>query len=282
MIPGIGIIVLALCSPITGWMFQVSEVNEYSRGPLYLVSLLISVCYFIILVVEAYYEYRDVDLSEKMYMLAIFGLCAVGVHVQFAVSGTAAMWTTSAVAMLLYYSFIQELSNKYDVLTAVRNRTAYDCAKEKAAKKKQYGLVIFDINGLKPMNDKYGHEQGDLLIMNAAKVIERSFFKIGKIYRIGGDEFCAICEKKDEAVILQSLQQLEKIRQSINKMDYHNEDVVSISYGMDIHTAEDVRTYKQVFEAADKRMYQMKQEYYQQNEEARVRATESRKGEVRK
>lgn len=277
MIPGIGIIVLALSSPITGWMFQVDASNEYSRGPLYIVSLLISVYYFIILVIEAYYEYRDADLSEKVYMLAIFGICAIGVYVQFAVSGIASMWTTSAVAMLLYYTFIQELSNKYDILTAVRNRTAYDCAKDKAAKRKQYGLVVCDINGLKPMNDEHGHEQGDLLIMNAAKAITRSFFNVGKVYRIGGDEFCVICEKKDEETILQSLNHLEKIIQNINKTDYHNADVVSISYGMDIHTVEDSRTYKQVFEIADMRMYQMKQEYYKHNEEARARVEKSRK-----
>ena len=54
------------------------------------------------------------------------------------------------------------------------------------------GIVYLDVNNLKIVNDKQGHEYGDELIKIAAKIIEDSFGKYGKAYRIGGDEFCVL------------------------------------------------------------------------------------------
>lgn len=49
-----------------------------------------------------------------------------------------------------------------------------------------------DLNGLKHINDHFGHSAGDELIIGAARCIERAFAGYGECYRIGGDEFCAI------------------------------------------------------------------------------------------
>ena len=63
-----------------------------------------------------------------------------------------------------------------------------------------------DVNNLKTVNDKLGHEFGDELIKAAAKIIENSFGTLGKSYRIGGDEFCVLIpgidlqEKYDNAL----------------------------------------------------------------------------------
>ena len=53
-------------------------------------------------------------------------------------------------------------------------------------------VVIFDINGLKVVNDTYGHLAGDELIQGAATCITASYGKHGHVYRVGGDEFIAI------------------------------------------------------------------------------------------
>ena len=52
-------------------------------------------------------------------------------------------------------------------------------------------LVFMDLNGLKYVNDVYGHSAGDELIISAARSIEQAFSD-GDSYRIGGDEFAAI------------------------------------------------------------------------------------------
>ena len=61
-------------------------------------------------------------------------------------------------------------------------------------KKPEDNLIFFcfDLNELKSVNDKHGHEAGDELITGAALCMRRAFGKSGKIFRTGGDEFAAI------------------------------------------------------------------------------------------
>lgn len=81
-----------------------------------------------------------------------------------------------------------------DGLTGLGNRTAYleqlEAYASGEAGVSQLGIVFLDVNNLKKVNDNQGHEKGDELITLAAGIIEKSFGKYGKPYRIGGDEFC--------------------------------------------------------------------------------------------
>lgn len=264
MIPALLVILIAVTSQYTGLLFYIDEANHYSRGPFYVGSLAISMVYFIALAVTSFCEYRDADFSEKIYLLAILFLAFGGIFVQVLIPDIVSMWATTGVSLLLYYTFVLELSNKYDILTGARNRRAFDAHKAILLNEKNYALVVFDINGLKPVNDNLGHEQGDKLIMGIADVLIASFFDVGKVYRIGGDEFCVICDEKNEEHIKEAL---ENVEQNISKANRNRKDrlTLSVSYGWEIHKAHDTRDYKEVFNTADGRMYEMKQEFYKRN-----------------
>ena len=89
-----------------------------------------------------------------------------------------------------------------DKLTGLRNAAAYiSKAKELDLQSKidaslKYGVIIFDANFLKKVNDNYGHEAGNELLRHSASVIQRVFSN-SFVYRIGGDEFAAILEGDD-------------------------------------------------------------------------------------
>ena len=88
-----------------------------------------------------------------------------------------------------------------DKLTGLRNAAAYigkaaDLDEKKSVPDLAYGVVIFDANFLKKVNDNYGHEAGNELLRHAAKVIDE-VFKDSLTYRTGGDEFAAILEGDD-------------------------------------------------------------------------------------
>lgn len=261
MIPALLIILIAVTSQYTGLLFYVDEYNQYSRGPFYVVSLAVSMIYFTALTVTSFREYRDADFSEKIYLLAILCMALGGVFLHVLIPATEAMWTTTGISLLLYYTFVLELSNKYDILTGARNRRAFDSHKASLVSERSYALVVFDINGLKLVNDHMGHEQGDKLIMGVADVLIASFFDVGKVYRIGGDEFCAICEEKNEEQINEAIGNME---QNLVKANRSGKDqlTLSVSYGWEIHKPHDARDYKEVFNTADSRMYDMKQEYH--------------------
>lgn len=81
----------------------------------------------------------------------------------------------------------------HDLLTNALNRNAFMDALSQF-KPGQYasaGIIYIDINGMKEINDFYGHHQGDkILITTVAKVF--NIFKPGELFRIGGDEFVII------------------------------------------------------------------------------------------
>lgn len=79
-----------------------------------------------------------------------------------------------------------------DMLTNLYNRNKYIDVVEThtGVKTDMVGVVYMDLNGLKKVNDLYGHEAGDKFIKSAAYVIDSMF--PGKTYRIGGDEFVVI------------------------------------------------------------------------------------------
>lgn len=268
MIPALLVLLIAVTSPYTRLLFYIDEANRYSRGPLYLASLAVSMIYFVMLALTSFREYRDADYSEKLYLLAIFSLELVGIFLQVFVQEAKSMWTTTGICLLLYYTFVLELSNKYDILTGARNRRAFDSHKANLLNEKKYALVVYDINGLKPVNDNLGHEQGDKLIMGIADVLIASFFDVGKVYRIGGDEFCVICDDKEEEQIEDALGNVE---QNIAKANRNRKDqlTLSVSYGWEMHGPNDARDYKEVFNSADGKMYEMKQEYYKRKGEHR-------------
>ena len=89
-----------------------------------------------------------------------------------------------------------------DKLTGLRNAAAFMSKSAELDERSKhepdlkYGVVIFDANFLKKVNDNYGHEAGNELLRHAGSVIEK-VFPNSLTYRTGGDEFAAVLEGHD-------------------------------------------------------------------------------------
>ncbi len=86
----------------------------------------------------------------------------------------------------------------HDQLTGFGNRYAMNEYAKKASPNESIGIVYCDITGLKQVNDTYGHDDGDKLIIRACTCISEFFSSYG-LFRIGGDELLVICKNIDEA-----------------------------------------------------------------------------------
>ena len=89
---------------------------------------------------------------------------------------------------------------RVDALTGIRNKTAYDqeirvIEKETAEGNDQYGLMMIDMNGLKTINDLYGHDKGDIAIKKLSGIICEAF-PHSPVFRVGGDEFVVILKHR--------------------------------------------------------------------------------------
>lgn len=117
-----------------------------------------------------------------------------------------------------------------------------------------FAVAVFDLNGLKNINDTEGHDAGDILIYNASMLI-CEFFAHSPVYRIGGDEFAAILTGSDYA-------NRATLKASFDRQAEDNlrSGKAVVASGMArLRTGED-KSYRDVFERADKRMYRRKKE----------------------
>ncbi len=85
----------------------------------------------------------------------------------------------------------------HDTLTGLYNRAYFEEELRRLDTERQLPLTIVmgDVNGLKLMNDAYGHDKGDLLLKKIAAILHESFRKEDVISRWGGDEFIVILPK---------------------------------------------------------------------------------------
>ncbi len=96
-------------------------------------------------------------------------------------------------------SMYKDLASQ-DFMTGTKNKSAFFRDVDKLILSKKLGALTFDINDLKLINDKYGHESGDDAVIFIASLINELFGKIGECYRSGTDEFTVIiknCEDLD-------------------------------------------------------------------------------------
>ncbi len=84
-----------------------------------------------------------------------------------------------------------------DQLTDIGNRHAMNDYIVRIDSEKSLGIVYCDVTGLKRVNDRDGHEAGDKLLLRASGCLKR-FFSDCALFRIGGDEFLAICPEISE------------------------------------------------------------------------------------
>lgn len=155
-----------------------------------------------------------------------------------------------------------------DDMTGLYNRRAYDedCMKIQAANAvSRITMVMMDVNGLKVINDTYGHMAGDELIIGCAKCIQTSMGKHGKLYRIGGDEFVALLQC-DEGQLNDMLHTFDHITANW-KGSYQCE--LSISKGVVVCSNYSNLSFDEIKELADKLMYEDKDQYYKQTGKTR-------------
>lgn len=151
-----------------------------------------------------------------------------------------------------------------DELTGLYNRRTYEedvDAITQGGDLDNYIIIALDVNGLKSINDTFGHKAGDELIIGASHCIYESFNTVGKSYRIGGDEFMVIARCDEEK--LQTI--LTNFESTINNWTGTLVSKLSVSYGYSVSRENPTMSIRDLASVADKNMYKNKAEYYRQN-----------------
>jgi diguanylate cyclase (GGDEF)-like protein len=151
---------------------------------------------------------------------------------------------------------MNELAHR-DALTGVGSKLAYDAQVAKLTEEMQqgtarYGIVMVDMNGLKQLNDTYGHEKGNIAIQKTCALI-CEVFAHSPVYRFGGDEFVVVIKDRDYDNVEEIIRQF---REQAEKTTGEPWERVDAAIGYALYENDD--TVNDVFRRADHKMYEQK------------------------
>ncbi len=121
-----------------------------------------------------------------------------------------------------------------DSLTGLYNRLKFDHSlSEEIERTKRYktslSLIMFDIDHFKRVNDSYGHQKGDDVLRELAKVVGNNIRQHDVLGRLGGEEFGIVATETnlEAAGIL-----AEKLRKNVEKSLFCDDDSITCSFGV--------------------------------------------------
>ena len=150
-----------------------------------------------------------------------------------------------------------------DALTHVNNKAAYDKKVEMLnskiyGMKAEFAIVMADLNHLKMINDQYGHDKGNEYLVGSCKLI-CDVFAHSPVYRVGGDEFVVILQKRDYRnrndlmAIVEREFSLASAKENAEPWERY-----SAAFGMAVYNPGEDLNAESVFKRADHAMYEAK------------------------
>lgn len=151
--------------------------------------------------------------------------------------------------------------SKHDHLTQLYNRTFFndEVINIQAKKDHPVSCIFLDINGLKEINDVYGHDQGDQILRRFGKILKTSLTQTTfSASRLGGDEFVILMPKAKQTQIIRLL---DRIRCEL-EIDQIKHPDFPIHVAMGYATTQQDESIEELLKRADEIMYRNKQAFY--------------------
>jgi diguanylate cyclase (GGDEF)-like protein len=151
-----------------------------------------------------------------------------------------------------------------DELTGLLNRRGFVSLGQQQitmADRTKRGLMLFfiDLDGMKKINDTYGHQTGDQALVDSAEVFRKSFRRSDILSRIGGDEFAILAietMQKGREVVRKRLNEQVAAFNALGQRPYQ----LSLSIGVVVYDSTNPCTIQELLDQADRLMYERKKQ----------------------
>ena len=154
--------------------------------------------------------------------------------------------------------YLQKMANM-DMLTEAMNRNAYEnmikYLDEEELELRTTGVILFDLDNLKVINDNFGHEKGDEALRLCYQCIRQAFKNEQNCFRIGGDEFAYIYHADEKDLIDTRLSLLDKL---LKEMDQSLPYSLSVSAGYAFYLPDTDIDFKDIVRRSDTMLYRQK------------------------
>ena len=244
--------------------FYESSINEkgeteinWHPGIFYVLRFMphiVSIIYLVFLVTKSLSMLRRRHFSDAISVLICAGVVSLATIIEtfFNENDQIELLPTSiAACTVFYYLFLYERTNRIDVLTGLFNRATYFDDFSKFSRDIT-GIIQLDMNGLKYLNDNFGHLEGDNGLKRIARAINNNITRKMYAYRLGGDEFIVIVINESEQRIKDFI---SAFKEEIKGTNYY----CSIGYAYRTKECDDIN---KMFKRSEERMYVDKAEFY--------------------
>lgn len=170
--------------------------------PLLLFALLLFISAISLIIFELFFVDRNMQFDNAIVILLFISM---SIFTYQSLQMSSESLTSSAVRKSLMLKLYT------DPMTKLLNREAFDTIINSTDRKKNsYCIIVIDINGLKVLNDRFGHDAGDRLIKDFAEALQKSTQKYScQCFRLGGDEFAILVENTTTDDVKTIINQLE-------------------------------------------------------------------------
>ena len=143
----------------------------------------------------------------------------------------------------------------HDPLTGLYNRSAFDALRAETAGQ-NVALLIIDVDLFKHVNDQYGHDMGDKVLVRVARVLRESFREADKVCRIGGDEFSVIMVGATSAITAVIRR---KVAAAAAILAAPDDGIPPVTVSVGCAFADQMKPGEDLFKNADQALYGVKQ-----------------------
>lgn len=204
------------------------------------------------------YFMREAMKGYVSYLLVGFFLFLIAMLIDFFVSQRSKIYKTAHAEAMAKLAHV-------DMMTNLANRRGCERAFDEIRQGETvFGIICIDINYLKLTNDKYGHQEGDKLLVDFAHMLaDACTDETYTVGRMGGDEFAVIIPEADNEKVETLIRNIEAKRDEVNKD--RKPIPLSFAYGYccsddktlnELSDADDL--VEKVYRVADERMYEYK------------------------
>ena len=232
--------------------FGFDNTYAFYRGPLGYIAFIVPVFYLAFILIIAFKRFSQKKGLEK-YIPTICAILCMASTVDGVLHGGVRLNEALMISSIFFYIILYSHDSRCDTLTGLLNRQAFydDCS---VFNKDIRAAASLDMNGLKVINDTYGHLAGDVALKKIGEFINEVADYSTYTYRVGGDEFIILFFHDDIKLISKLI---DKIKKNVTSAGY------SISVGYAVRNVTD--DLHEVIKKSDHEMYRDKEDYYRTN-----------------
>ncbi|MFA6827491.1 MAG: GGDEF domain-containing protein [Bacilli bacterium] len=253
--------IISVFSTNDNYLFYINEDNIYMRGKLFFLTVMYTGLLLLGATLIVFINRKKVDrrLFTSLFFFPIPPI--IGIILQSIFYGTSLICLGVTISALFVHMHLQAIQMNTDYLTKIYNRRKLIFKLKdlilKAKPDKTFTGILIDIVEFKNINDSYGHQFGDLVLIKTSEILNNVIGSKNWVYRYGGDEFFIILNSSKKEV---AFKYIEKINDELTsfKDSKDNPFKIELTFGCLVYDPIEKLSVNEFLETIDQLMYSNK------------------------